>query len=130
VKKLRCECLVLLPVVFLISLHLSSIFANFIKQRGAWKQNPLRAGVVYVLELRLLPLVILRLQLLLYLHQLLLEVRLVDHRGGLVSAGFKRLLLDDPVVDEVEVKTLSNERFSEHLNNLLIVRALLEFELS
>jgi hypothetical protein len=61
---------------------------------------------------------------------LLLEVRLVDHRGGLVSAGFKRLLLDDPVVDEVEVKTLSNERFSEHLNDLLIVRALLEFELS
>lgn len=40
------------------------------------------------------------------------------------------MFLDDPVVDEVEVKLLSCKQLPEHLNDLLIVRPFLELEVA
>ena len=43
---------------------------------------------------------------------------------------FQRLLLQDPVIHEVKVETLSDKRLSEHGYHLLIVGPLLKLELS
>ena len=40
------------------------------------------------------------------------------------------LLLQDPVIHEVEVEAFSHKGFSEHGYHLLIVRSLFEFQLS
>jgi len=57
-------------------------------------------------------------------HQLVRFFRLVW------LGGFAVLFLDDPVVDEVEVKLLSHKQLPEHLNDLLIVRPFLELEVA
>ena len=49
---------------------------------------------------------------------------------GLLQSLFKRLLLQDPVVHEVEVETLAHERLPEHRDDLLVVRSLLELQLA
>lgn len=64
--------------------------------------------------------------------QLLLLCLLLLHAlvVSLLDALLHSLLLQDPVVHEVEVEGFPNERLSEHLNHLLIVRALFKLQLS
>ena len=48
----------------------------------------------------------------------------------LLQSLLQCLLLQYPVVHEVKVEAFPHECLSEHLNDLLVVRSLLEFQLS
>jgi hypothetical protein len=50
--------------------------------------------------------------------------------GACSQSLLESLLLEDPVIHEIEVKALSDEELSEHGYYLLVVRSLLKLKLS